>query len=123
MALSKQERLDMFCQRLKDSPAAADAEEAFDQIQSILNEVEDEHSGIVYNPETWMSDGRLPPQMDSVRSAGGRPDIRRFRSRHHNTFIGANGAIEIQLAIDGTVVTSKAGADGRMVWNQSGAEK
>jgi hypothetical protein len=82
----------------------------------ILNEVEDSMTSIAYNPENWQTDGRMyPPQQDSLREVEGHPSIRRFRSLRHNTFIGENGAIEIQT-VGAEIVLAKPGADGRTVW-------
>jgi hypothetical protein len=103
--------------RLAATPDATTAEEALAQFSSILNEVEDELTAIPYDPENWQADGRLyPPQPDSARSVPGHPLVVRYRSRMHNTFIGANGSIEVQ-GIDGSVHFQKSGADGRSVWH------
>jgi hypothetical protein len=86
------------------------------QFSNILIEVEDELTSIPYDPENWLVDGRLyPPQPDSARSVPGHPLVVRYRSRKHNTFVGANGSIEVQ-GIDGRVHFQKRGADGRSVW-------
>lgn len=64
-----------------------------------------------------MDDGRMdPPQADSARSVPSHPSVRRFRSSSHNTFLGDNGAIEIQT-LAGETIFSKPGADGEGVWN------
>jgi hypothetical protein len=55
-----------------------------------------------------------PPEEDSAREVPGRDDLVRYRSRAHNTYIRDNGAVEIRH-IDGTVVFSKAGANGKGV--------
>jgi hypothetical protein len=69
-----------------------------------------------YDPTHWQTDGRLyPPLPDSRRSVADHPEISRYRSRGHNTFIAKNGAIEI-VSILGEVVLRKPGADGRHVW-------
>jgi hypothetical protein len=85
---------------------------------SILDAVEDDLSGIPNNPESWKTDGRLyPPQPDNRFPVPGHSEVTRLRTRGHNVFIATNGAIEIQEARTGTVVFSKAGFDGRGVWN------
>jgi hypothetical protein len=40
-----------------------------------------------------------------------------MRTRGHNIFIALNGALEIQTAKGRVVLLSKAGADGRKVWD------
>ncbi len=115
---TKAERFAELLRRLRHAPAAADFDEAYRQIGDILNAVEDEMTSIPYDPANWQDDGRMyPPQMDSVRPVPGRDDVKRFRSKAHNTWIGANGAngaIEI-LSLSGQVLLSKPGADGRTV--------
>jgi hypothetical protein len=115
---SKAVRLAEIYRRLKDAPAAATAEKAFQQLTAIVNDVENALTDIPFDPERWMHDGRLyPPQRDSERDVPGRPDLKRYRSRGHNTFVRTNGAIEIQR-VDGTVEFSKPGSDGGGVWEQ-----
>ncbi len=113
----KSERFAAFLERLRSAPAAATFDEAYQQLCAILIEVEDALTSIPYNPENWQTDGRMyPPQPDSMREVPERPTVKRFRSRGHNTFIGENGAILIQLVNPASeVVFSKPGADGREV--------
>jgi len=117
MSITKGQRLVEFLRRLRWAAPASDAEEAFELIARILNAVEDEFSGTPFDPSAWKTDGRLyPPQFDSQRVVPGRQDVTRYRSRSHNTFIAANGAIEIQT-IDGFVLLSKTGANGESLWS------
>jgi hypothetical protein len=118
MSITKAQRLAEFLRRLRWAAPASNAEEAFELIARTLNAVEDELSGIPYDPFAWQTDGRLyPPQIDSQRVIPGREDVTRYRSRSHNTFIRKNGAIEIQ-ALDGSVLLSKVGLDGESVWGR-----
>jgi len=115
---SKAERLEIFKRSLLRAKSAASLSEALQQIAEILNRIEDRHSGIPFDPEHWMSDGRLyPPQHDAERLVPDHPNVRRFRSRQHNTFIGNNGAIEIQ-DLTGEVLLAKRGENRKGVWNQ-----
>jgi hypothetical protein len=99
-----------------DAAPAATAEAALELIASTLNAVEDDLTDIPANPDRWMTDGRMyPPQPDSRREVPDHEDVTRYRSRAHNTFIRANGAIEIRDLAD-QVLFSKAGADGKHVW-------
>src|SRR3954465_6987776 len=118
MAITKAERLAEFLRRLKALPPVPTAEEAFETVARTLNAVEDELTDIPNNPTAWQSDGRMyPPQIDSRRDIPDFPNVTRYRSRSHNTFIAANGAVEI-LTTEGFILLSKPGADGRSVWGR-----
>lgn len=115
--VSKEERFEEFLRRLGNAPPAKTFDEAYSQLFNILNEVEDEMSSVPYNPENWQTDGRLyPPLPDSVRAVPDHPLVRRFRSRKHNTFIGENGSIEIQVVTSKATIFSKPSEDGKRVW-------
>ena len=112
---AKRIRLAEFFRRLAVAPAASTHDEAYRQVCETLNAVEDELTGIVFDPASWMTDGRMyPAQPDSIRPVKGRPDLKRYVSLGHNTIIGPNGAIEIRL-LDGTSVFQKPGADGASI--------
>ncbi len=114
---TKRERLKEFFRRLAAAPGARNRDEALELIDRVLNEVEDELSGIPRDPEPppYRSTGRMyPPKTDSIRDVPGKSLLKRFRSTAHNTFIGDNGAIEIR-AIPDKFEFSKPGADGRKV--------
>jgi hypothetical protein len=113
----KAERFAEFVRRLGAAPAASSFDEAYSQVCDILNGVENEMTSIPFDPSRWMEDGRMyPPQMDHAFFAVGHPGVIRFRSRHHNTFIGKNGAIEIRTDAV-VVILSKSGSDGRSVFD------
>lgn len=109
--LPKKERLKIFLERLDSAKAVGSADEALLLLRKTLNGVEDEFSGVIYDPELWKSDGRMyAPNEDNRRKADG--PFRRYRSRMHNTLVGENGSLKI-IALDGSVLLDKAGDDGR----------
>ena len=113
---SKAERLTIFIARLEACPAFTSQQEAMEGLASTLNGVEDEFSGVPFDPEAWESDGRMyPPQEDSARPDPLREGVTVYRSRGHSTFIGANGAVEIVVRKQGRLnatVYQREGADG-----------
>jgi hypothetical protein len=116
VGVPKAVRLQAFFRRLAEAPAAANADDAYELLAKIMTAVEDEMSGVPDDPTRWQTDGRLyPPQNDRRSEAPGRPEIRRYRSLKHITYIGPNGAIEITTSKN-DVVFRKPGADGKHVW-------
>lgn len=117
MALSRGERLAKFLSRLRVAQPVATHDAAFDLLSRTLNEVEDEYSGVPFDPSQHLSDGRMyPPESDARRQVPDRPDLVRYRSRGHDTYIAANGAIRIQTCKDPiTVCLNKPGADGQLL--------
>jgi hypothetical protein len=118
MGVPKQHRLQEVYRRLVEAPAARTFAEMRRQLDDILNAVEDQLTGIPYAPRRWVTDGRLyPVQDDNVYEVEGHPDATLLRARGSEIYIAANGAIEIRNAASGVVECSKAGADGRGVWD------
>lgn len=117
--LPKSARLEIFIARLAGAPAALSELGALDLVCRILNDVEEEHSGIPFDPSTRGSDGRMyPPQADSRRMDHQSPRVARYRTRGHHLLIGCNGAIAILSAAPGastSPILEKAGSDGRTV--------
>ena len=94
---------------------ANDENGAFELLCITLNEVEDELTNIPLSPNLWKTDGRMyPPQADNKRKTDN-PEVIRYRSRSHNTFIGQNGAIKIVLINNGAILLNKPGSDNRKV--------
>jgi len=114
--LPKSARLAELFRRLAVAPAVSSMAEAKTLLDDTLNAVEDDLTGIAFNPSAWATDDRMyPPQEDNRRTVPGRPDVARYRSRSHNTYIGANGAIEIRSDTN-EVLFRKAGADRKQIW-------
>lgn len=111
-------RLQEFFARLGRYRPFTSFEEAYERLVSTLEAVEDELTGIPNNPQNWKTDGRLyPPQRDNWFEVPGHSGITRMRTKAHNVFIASNGAIEIRMIKTDQVVFSKAGSDGRKVWD------
>jgi uncharacterized protein YPO0396 len=113
---SRKQRLREFLHRLERSSCASSLDEARKLIDATLNAVEDEMSGVPYNPTTWLTDGRMyPVQDDNIRDLPGHPTVKRARSKDHNTYIAKNGAIRIVQISTKEVVLDKPGEDGNVV--------
>ena len=88
-------------------------------LASTLNAVEDEHSGVSFNPDSWQTDGRMYPALaDRIRSVPGRLGVSCLHHVRHLTFVAANGSIEIKDRATGEVVFTKTGTAGRGVWDE-----
>jgi hypothetical protein len=117
----KSVRLEVFLERLKNAQPASTHDEAYELLCTVLNRVEDEMTTIPFDPSRWQTDGRMyPPQPDSVRAVPNHPNLKRYRSRGHDTYIAENGAIQIAApaAMGGRVHLSKRGLDGKDVWGR-----
>lgn len=115
--MDKHTRLQLFYERLQAAPAGHTHDESYTLLCETLVAIEDEHSGVSNNPDSWQTDGRLyPPRPDRSYAVDGFPNVVRYRSFGHNTYIASNGAIEIKLVASNEVDFSKPGADGKGVW-------
>ena len=113
----RSERIAEFLRRLAAAPAANNAADAYRLLCDTLNEVEDQLTSIPFDLSNSDTDGRLyPPLADNIRAVPNYSLVKRYRHRAHNTYIGENGSIEIRPVPDGPPLLSKAGNDGRGVW-------
>jgi hypothetical protein len=63
------------------------------------------------------TDGRLyPPQTDRAYAVDGFPEVVRYNSFKHDTYIASNGAIEVKVIATNVVDFTKPGANGKGVW-------
>jgi hypothetical protein len=113
--ISRRDRLVEFMRRLAALTPSCCADCAFETIRDTLNSVEDELSGVPYNPCHPRHDGRLYPAKPNARCrTPGRPDLRRYRFRAHRLYIAASGAILIAHRELGPIF-SKPGDDGALI--------
>lgn len=111
--MEKSARLAELYARLTAAPAAAGHDQAFDLLERMVNAVEDEMSGVPYNPASSHNDGRMYPPSREFEVDSDTSGSRCYRQRGHKTYIGLNGAIKIVKLGSTQVVLSKAGADGK----------
>ncbi len=118
MYVAKAERIAEFFRRLADLPPQTNQLSARQALEGTLNAVEDDLSGVPFNPDGWRTDGRMyPVQDDNAADVEGHPGVQALRSRGHETFVATNGAIEIRESTTDKVVFTKAGADGKGAWS------
>jgi len=111
--MDRQARFAEFVRRMEAAPPATSGDEALILLSRTLNHVESELTSIPFDPDRWLNDGRMyPPQEDNAREVPDRPDLKRYRSRGHNTWIMVNGAIRIVGIETSVVVLDKPGEDG-----------
>ncbi|MGE4306258.1 MAG: hypothetical protein AB7E24_19790 [Novosphingobium sp.] len=109
------DRLEEFCLRLLAAPACASKAEAFELLSRTLIEVENEFSGIAFDPAFPRDDGRMyPPRDDAHRTVPGRDDLHRYRSQGHHTYFSEGGAILI-VDLNKVVVLDKADHNARSI--------
>ncbi|HEY0018905.1 MAG TPA: hypothetical protein VGC13_21570 [Longimicrobium sp.] len=116
MEAPKQHRLQEIYRRLTQAPAAGTFDEMRAQLADVINAVEDQLTGIPYDPANWRNDGRIYPVYDdNVFDVAGHPRVTLLRARKNLVYIGDNGSAEIRDA-SGDVTFRKPGRDGLGVW-------
>lgn len=113
--MKKMARMKMLLERLAKAPLCRSHDEAYRLLSQELNAIEDEYSGVPFEPEKWESDGRLyMPQRDNASLSPQHRGVIRYRSRSHWTFVADNGAFLIQEIPTNRVVLERPGEDGRL---------
>jgi hypothetical protein len=115
-------RLEVYFYRMMRALPASNHDEAMQLMAETLNGVEDEFSGVSYDPSESGNDGRMyPPAPRFLARRASAPGVRVYRQRGHVTYVADNGAIEtrvVQAEAEGPVeytVLDKPGRDGRRV--------
>ncbi|HZK80853.1 MAG TPA: hypothetical protein VFC46_07295 [Humisphaera sp.] len=108
-SLSKAERLRIVFSRLRDAPPAKNANEAMATMNRLLDDVEDEFSGVPKdpNPPRTATARMYAPQSDSIVMDDDGNLI--AVSAGHIVVYGADGSIRIEQRASGRVVFRKAG--------------
>jgi hypothetical protein len=124
--LPKLQRLELFFDRLRAKESAVDHDAAMALLSNTLNGVEDEFSGVAYNPEEPGTDGRMYPPNERFRyPIWERVGVRCYRQVAHATFVAENGAVEIRARTRGElgrIIFEKPGRDGRRVSDYDSTE-
>ena len=116
LVLPTRDRLDIFLGRLNRAPAADSDEDALLLIITVLEEVEDEYSGVVRNPDDTVVDGRMRPPTRLQEKVRPHPRVRYFRQAAHDTFVSLSGAFQIRRRATGFIEIDKKAADRSGVW-------
>lgn len=113
--MSIHDRFDQFLKQLGRSLGCSSFEAAFELLSRTLNQVEDDLSGVPYDPTHPRNDGRMyPPDDDAYRAVPGRADLHRYRSRQHNTYFSDSGALLI-IDLKGHIVLDKPDLEMRSI--------
>jgi hypothetical protein len=107
----KSDRLAKILQVIREAPAASTHDEALRLLAEAINAVEDELSGVPYDPMRSHVDGRLYPPVGEYESESDIDGARCYRQRGHLTYVGPNGSICI-CRKSGELILSKPGTDG-----------
>jgi hypothetical protein len=114
--MTKGERIAELVRRLEAAEPVGSADDALCLVTSVLEAIEDHHSGVPNDPASPFADERIwPPIAKYAFALKGRDDLDGYRQRGHETIIGANGAILIRTRIETRVIPDKPGRDGRKV--------
>jgi hypothetical protein len=109
--LSLPERLTLVYERLDQLPPVWKPEEAFKQLSTTLEQVEDEHSGVPRDPNPGLKfDGRMYPPRDDFTERTEDGGLR-ATTRGNIINIAPNGTMSILSRRSGEEVYRKPGAD------------
>jgi hypothetical protein len=114
--MNKRARMQLFFKLLATARPCTDVDDAYRQIETILNAIEERHSGVPYDPGNWKNDSRLyMPLMDNSSHPRDCRGVTKLWSFGQSTLIAPNGAYLIKETRSEPVVLEKAGHDGRAV--------
>lgn len=109
-------RLAEILKRLHTAPACATDREVLSLVADVMNTVEDELSGLPYDPvdATMLRlSERMYPPLDDSEIPSMLPDVRCYRTLGHEVLVSATGALLIRRR--NGVELSKPGTDGKEI--------
>lgn len=115
--MDQKQRLALFLAEMEQATAAHDVASARLLLAETINRIEEAHSGVPYDPEKWMTDGRMYPPHDDFEQPSPIAGAVLFHSLGHAIWFAANGAIRIEGrrgSNKGRVELDKPGADGNV---------
>ena len=118
--MNRSQRFALFLAALEAAPSARDRVSARLLLAETMNRIEEAHSGVPYDPENWMTDGRMYPPQDDQEKVSPIAGTSMFFSLKHRIWIGANGAVRIERRLPpnpGFVELDKPGSDGKLCPN------
>lgn len=104
----------LFAERLLAAPAADNFRDARQALELTLNWVEDEYSGVAFNPGNWADDGRIYPPYDDYEQQYSVAGVRLFYTVGHSFFIADFGAIRIKKRGSAAVLRDEPGLNGEL---------
>ena len=113
--MDQKQRLALFISALEQAPAAHDRASARAMLAQKMNATEDAHSGVIYDPENWMTYDRMYPPQDDFKQDGSYPGAELFHTQGHRVWFGDSGSIRIEIRKGpgrGQIELDKPGADG-----------
>jgi hypothetical protein len=117
MGMNRSHRFALFLAELEKAPAAHDQASARALLGDIMNRIEEAHSGVPYDPEKWMTDGRMYPPHDDFEQPCPLAGAVLFHSLGHAILFASNGAIRIEgrrRPNKGRIALDKPGADEKL---------
>ena len=115
--MHRSQRFALFLTALEGAPPAHDRASAHRLLAETLNRIEDAHSGVVNDPDNWITDERLYPPQEDQEQPSPIPGATLFYSRGHNIWIGDNGAVRFEVRRrphSGRIELDKPGANGAL---------
>ncbi len=115
--MNRKQRFALFLAALEQVAPANDRVSARALLENTLNLIEETHSGVPFDPERWMIDGRMYPPHDDFERPCSIAGAVLFHSVAHAIWFAANGAIRIEARRGpdkGRVELDKVGTDGKL---------
>ena len=114
---SRSERRSVFFAVIADAPVSATMQQAKCLLDTALNVIEEQFSGVPYAPQNWRSDGRMYPAGEDFRRKMPTDLVACYFHRQHESQFGANGSFRIleRHPVNPKVLMDRPGRDGLFI--------